>query len=82
VTFTIYEKHPTLDAYRYGPSFTPYAIVAANKRFTDAELMACHWEAAFDVREAEAMGHREYGNKRLREALTLHRFATANHFDE
>lgn len=48
----IYEKHPTLDAYRVGPSYTPYAIVAKDKRFTDAELMAEFHSARADYQEA------------------------------
>jgi hypothetical protein len=76
VTFTIYEKHPTLDAYRYGPSFTPYAIVAVDKRFSDAELAAEYhsaWAVMLDVPKVE-----RYGYEPTRIA-TLHRFATLPH---
>lgn len=78
MTFTIYEKHPTLDAYRYGPSFTPYAIVAVDKRFTDAELVAEYWAAHG---EANAI---MTGNPRLpfSKRQTLKRFASLSHFDE
>jgi hypothetical protein len=37
---TIYEKHPTADAYRVGGFYSPYALVSQDKRFTDAELAA------------------------------------------
>jgi len=43
--FTIYEKHPTADAYRVGGAFVPYALVATEKRFSDAELAAEMWKA-------------------------------------
>jgi hypothetical protein len=42
----VYEKHPTSDAYRFGPSYTPYAIVAVDKRFTGPELAAEYWQAS------------------------------------
>jgi hypothetical protein len=65
----IFEKHPVADAYRFGPSFTPYAIVATDKHFTAAELLAQYW---FN----EAMG----GNQLFAKALW--RFATLPHFEE
>ena len=40
---TIYEKHPTADAYRVGGFYSPYALVATEKRFSDAELAAEYW---------------------------------------
>jgi hypothetical protein len=42
MTLRIYDKHPHADAYALngGTVYTPYAIVAVEKRFTDAELMA------------------------------------------
>lgn len=80
---TIFPKHPEApDTYHIGGAWTPAAIVARDKRFSDAELMACHWEAAYDVSEAEIMGRTGWLKKRLREALTLHRFATRPHYDE
>lgn len=66
---TIYEKHPTADAYRVGGAFQPYAIIATEKRFTGAELAAEYWKA------------RALGWPVLR-ADTLHRFASLPHFDE
>ena len=80
----IFEKHPTLDAYRFGPSFTPYAIVAVDKRFTDAEL-AAEWHRTASV-EFAAMGNPS-GYKpgaQQRAAIqreTIERFATLDHFD-
>ena len=74
----IHEKHPTLDAYRFGPSYTPYAIVAVDKRFTDSELVAEYWAAHG---EANAF---MTGNQPLRfsRRATLRRFATRPHYDE
>lgn len=44
----IFPKHPTADAYYVGGSYTPYAIVGRNKRFTDAELAAEYWRSRED----------------------------------
>ena len=41
--FTVYEKHPTADAYRVGGFYSPYALVSRDKRFTQAELAAEFW---------------------------------------
>lgn len=87
--FQIFEKHPDVDAYRFGPSFTPYAIVVKEKRLTDAELAAeyqriCH---EFDIAkcgleydhwpgmawDADDIGDRHD---------ILYRFATLPHHDE
>lgn len=65
----VFEKHPTVDAYRFGPSFTPYAVVAKPKRFTTAELLAQYWFA-------ENMGHHPL------QCAVLYRFACTPHFDE
>jgi len=45
----IFEKHPTADAYRVGGFYSPYALVSAEKRFSDAELAAEYWAAALDA---------------------------------
>lgn len=71
---TVFEKHPGTDGaagpvYRVGGSFTPYPIVAREKRFTEAELAAAHWKA------------RAYGWPVL-QADTLYRFAALPHYDE
>lgn len=78
MTFTIYEKHPTLDAYRYGASFTPYAIVAVNKRFTEAELAAEYWAAHGEANATMTSNPRLLFSRRQ----TVRRFCTLPHFDE
>lgn len=80
--FTIYQKHPTLDAYRYGPSYTPYAIVAVHKRFTDAELAAEFWAAAIDANQLMGSPRRSGKSHAANVAMTLHRFATLPHAHE
>jgi hypothetical protein len=76
----IYEKHPTVDAYRFGPSFTPYAIVAKDKRFTDAELAAEYWKAKESVTFVHATRGTPIRTRRM--LAILERFATLPHFDE
>jgi hypothetical protein len=80
VTFTIYEKHPTLDAYRYGPSFTPYAIVAVNKDLSDAELSAEYQRAKWTGLWAEK--HGGLTNEGRAKIATVERFATLPHAHE
>ena len=67
--FTIYEKHPTADAYRVGGFYSPYALVSTDKRFTDAELAAAHWKA-------RALGWP------VTRADTLYKFAVLPHHDQ
>jgi hypothetical protein len=74
----IYEKHPTVDAYRFGPSFTPYVIVAKDKRFTDAELAAEVWHCITNYFTLEPSHEAREEASRSR---TLERFATLPHFD-
>jgi hypothetical protein len=86
VTFTIYEKHPTLDAYRYGPSFTPYAIVAIEKRLTDAELAAEYYAQQMEAVEAVDRAY-PWGDSEEVEAATakiyvLEAFASRPHAHE
>ena len=72
---TIYPKHPAADAYRVGGFYSPYCLVATDKRFSDSELAAEYWAAALD---ADIMAP-----KRLVDiTATVRRFATAEHFDE
>jgi len=79
--FTIYEKHPTADAYRVGGSYSPYALVATDKRFTEAELAAEWWAAAWDF-DMYAPHVNDPHSPRLRHfADTMKRFATLPHFD-
>jgi hypothetical protein len=74
----IHEKHPHADAYKVGGSFTPYAIVAQEKRFTDAELITEYWAAHGEANATMT------GNPRLpfSKRHTLKRFATLPHFDQ
>ena len=79
---TIYEKHPTADAYRVGGFYSPYALVATEKRFSDAELAAEaykakaeHLTAVLDYYPGETC-MRAYSHQE-----TLRRFATLPHFD-
>jgi hypothetical protein len=62
----IFEKHPNMDAYRVGAFFSPYCLLATEKRFSDAELAAEYQRARFMQYE---------------EMLTIHRFASLPHFD-
>ena len=48
----IYPKHPAADAYKVGGAYEPYAVVATDKRFTDAELCAEFHAARADYAEA------------------------------
>lgn len=89
----IYEKHPTADAYRVGGSLTPYAIVATEKRFTDAELAAEFECARADHALASSHPSGTYwtplgvtedatAEMAMERAATFLRFATRPHFDE
>jgi hypothetical protein len=88
----IYPKHPDADAYRVRGAYEPYAVVATDKRFADAELAAeyysqdarCHHEQWIEA----VRGDDDYEDweramqSRMYEQLTmLHRFATQPHFD-
>jgi len=82
----IFEKHPEADAYRFGPSFTPHAIVATEKRFTDAELAAEHYRASF-YHESEVADNDGYdgslaAREYYRQSRIFYRFATLPHYDE
>jgi hypothetical protein len=70
-----------MEAYKVGGSFTPYAIVAVEKRFTDAEMAA----EVIDAHYALDMDWVQTGeeNKRMRhftEVLT--KFAILPHYDQ
>ena len=79
--FTIYEKHPTADAYRVGGFYSPYALVATEKRFSEAELAAEFWAANADVQLLQGTHRRNGKMLAARHAITFHRFATLPHFD-
>ena len=84
LTLTVFEKHavPEPPTYRVGGSFTPYAIVATDKRFTDAELAAEWWASAWDA-DMYAPHLNDPHSARLTQFVdTLHRFATSPHYDE
>lgn len=89
---TIYERHPGdgQPVYRVGGSFTPYAIVGKDKRFTDAELAAEYQNS----RLVSYVRHRRVENcpgdkvlfdhydRALEQEWFLERFATFPHHDE
>jgi hypothetical protein len=52
MTLELFPKHPETDAYRVGGAYQPYAVVAVDKRFSDAELMAEFHSARADYGEA------------------------------
>jgi len=89
--FTIYEKHPTADAYRVGGFYSPYALVSRDKRFSEAELAAEYWyDYSVYVREAANLlscheRHMAAATESFKEAVRkcgiLDRFATLPHFD-
>ena len=87
--FTIYEKHPTADAYRVGGFYSPYALVATEKRFSDAELAAEWWrqKSFFDTahrRTENYMNQSHLIDSREREydrLCVIERFATLPRFD-
>ena len=78
MTLELFPKHPDMDAYRVGGAYQPYAVVAVDKRFSDAELVAEYWAAHG---EGNAL---MTGNPRLMfsKRRTLKRFAQLPHYDE
>jgi hypothetical protein len=88
----VYEKHPTADAYRVGRAYVPYAIVAVDKRFTEAELAATYWfEYSLYVSECANILHCQERHMPAavdsfkdaeRKCKILHRFATLPSYDE
>lgn len=88
----IYEKHQGVDGasgpvYRVGGSFTPYIIVATEKRFSDAELAAEHWSWQGNLQWWLRPESRVFPNYRRvvarveHRAEVMERFATLPHFD-
>lgn len=77
----IVEKHPVADAYRVHGSFTPYAIVGVDKRFSDGELAAEFWAAVADANRVMGNERRAGKSHAIKVANTLHRFATLPHYD-
>lgn len=85
----IFPKHPDADAYYVNGSYTPWAVVGRDKRFTDAEL-AAEYHHMGRVR-GTAYIHRAMLNEPERskfaeelrlEHETISRFARLPHFDE
>lgn len=84
----IFEKHPTMDAYRVGGAYTPYAVVAEDKRFTGSELAAEYW--LLSSRRQRMLGYddgpgsetRKMANIDRERMNIIHRFATLPHYDE
>ena len=91
MTLELFEKHPQADAYRVGGAYQPYAVVAVDKRFTDAELMAEVWHEVVErtINASNILGG-QYDNPHAQKAFqtsidrsnTLHRFATRPSYDE
>lgn len=44
----VFEKHPTADAYRVGGFYSPYCLVATEKRFHPGEVAAEYWRSRED----------------------------------
>lgn len=89
----IFEKHPNADAYRVGAAYEPYSIVATEKRFTTAELMAEFHAARADLNEALTHPSGTYWTPldvdedntketAMKRATTFLHFASRNHHDE
>ena len=79
---TIYEKHPDTDAYRVGGFYSPYCLVATEKRFSDAELVAEYWSATLDFLQCYDTGDHDETSKAREMLVSFARFATHEHFDE
>lgn len=86
----IYEKHPYADAYRVGRAYVPYAIVAKDKRFTDAELAAEYQNSRLVSYVRQRRTHNYPGEmvlfdhyeRGLEQEWWLERFAALPHYDE
>ena len=89
-TLKWFEKHPAMDAYRVGRHYAPYALLARDIRFSDAELAAEFEAARCDAMMARGSGHfwaplgetwsSDYESA-MHRSMTLLRFASAEHFD-
>ena len=80
---TIYPKHPTADAYRVGGFYSPYCLVATDKKFSGAELAAEYWESRYDKEVCSSWAGDYKTIKQASERLeVVKRFATLPHFDE
>ena len=71
---TVYEKHPNADdIYRVGGFHSPYCLVSADKRFSDAELAAEFWQVAYVNERGADLDEQED---------ILYRFCTLPNYDE
>ena len=76
MTLTIFPRHDRIPfVYRVGGSWQPVAVVATDKRFTDAELCAEYWAHCFDHLDLYGAA----GNHP--ETRVLERFASCPHYD-
>jgi len=85
MTLELFPKHPEADAYRVGGAYQPYAVVAVDKRFSDAELMAeTHRATSLEyAAKAEPSEYKPGTQQRASiQASTLARFALLPHYDE
>jgi len=86
--FTIYEKHPTADAYRVGGFYSPYALASTDKDLSEAELAAEFW--LLSSRRARMLGYKDgLGSETAKQAHiglermdTVLRFAQLPHASE
>jgi len=93
MTLTWFEKLPTVDAYRVNGHFAPYAVLARDKRFRDAELAAEFEASRCDAMVARANNSETYWaplgetwpntyKDAAERTITLMRFATSPHYDQ
>lgn len=88
MTLELFEKHPEADAYRVGGAYQPYAVVAVDKRFTDAELAAEWWRSEHDYERAFHGMCYLCGNwdpnkfSTYERVAVMERFALLPHYDE
>jgi hypothetical protein len=84
----VFEKHPHTDAYKIGGAYEPYAIVATEKRFTDAELAAEYWLLSSRAERMNAYDDGPGSETRKmalldRERMNIiHRFSTLPSYDD
>ncbi|MFB8368565.1 hypothetical protein ACFC25_04285 [Pseudarthrobacter sp. NPDC055928] len=90
MTLELFPKHPDMDAYRVGGAYQPYAVVAVDKRFSDAELCAEYQNSRLISYVRQKRTHNYPGDmvlfdhyeRGLEQEWLLERFATLPHYDE
>lgn len=87
MTLTWFERHPYLHAYRVNGHFAPYAVLARDVRFSDAELAAEYWAEEKSLGDVRGIAEQQprwscIEPTLLERVLVLHRFATHPHFDQ